>query len=66
MYLIQGASCCGYGTDGAKSEGVYDCLIIPGAEKAGDYAKLAGAAQCGGAKGLVEASDGAAATVCSK
>ena len=68
MYLIQGASCCGYGTDGAKDVAVYDCLIIPGAEKAAaPYVKLSGAAQCGGAKGLVDAAAGMiATTVCSK
>ena len=27
-------SCCAYGADGAKSTGVYDCLVIPGASKA--------------------------------
>ena len=69
MYLIiQGASCCGYGTDGGKTVGVYDCLIIPGAEKAASpYDKVAGAAQCGGVKGLVDAAAGMiATTVCSK
>lgn len=61
-----GKSCCGYGDDGMGTIGVYDCLIIPGAEKkASPFTKIAGAAQCGGAMGLVDAED-TAATVCSR
>ena len=49
-----------------KTLGVYDCLIIPGAEKAASpFTKVVGAAQCGGAKGIVDAAE-TAATVCSK
>ena len=49
-----------------KTLGVYDCLIIPGAEKAAaPFVKVVGAAQCGGAKGIVDAAE-TAATVCSK
>ena len=49
-----------------KTLGVYDCLIIPGAEKAAaPFVKVAGAAQCGGVKGIVDAAE-TAATVCSK
>ena len=49
-----------------KTLGVYDCLVIPGAEKAASpFVKVVGAAQCGGAKGIVDAAE-TAATVCSK
>ena len=49
-----------------KTLGVYDCLVIPGAEKAAaPFVKVVGAAQCGGAKGIVDAAE-TAATVCSK
>ena len=50
-----------------KSTAVYDCIKIPGAEKmtASPIALLA-EEQCGGAKGLVIAADGASSTVCSK
>jgi len=64
--LSSGNQCCGYGEDGMKTLGVYDCLIIPGAEKAAaPFVKVVGAAQCGGAKGIVDAAE-TAATVCSR
>ena len=28
--VVKDSSCCGYGTDGKKSTGGYDCLMIPG------------------------------------
>ena len=58
-------SCCAYGADGAKSTGVYDCLVIPGASKAaGDG--MTPDVQCGGGKGLVTLTNVASKTVCSK
>ena len=63
--IFQAESCCGYGADGAKSTGVFDCLQIPGIQKV-DGAAIKAFRQCGGKKGLATASDGASATVCSK
>ena len=62
--LIADASCCGYGTDGMKTGG-YDCLMIPGAEKA--TGTPVAPTNCGGKKGLVTAAAGTtAATICCK
>ena len=58
-------SCCAYGIDGAKSTGVYDCIILPGASKAAADG-MTPDVQCGGAKGLVTATNVASKTICSK
>jgi hypothetical protein len=64
--LLSGSQCCGYGAAGVLTVGVYDCLVIPGAEKAASpFVKVVGAAQCAGGKGIVDATD-TAATVCSR
>ena len=31
---VSAAKCCGYGVDGAQATGPYDCIMIPGAQKA--------------------------------
>lgn len=66
------SSCCGYGADGMKSAGVFDCLHIPGRRKL-SAAKIKssviafGDEQCGGKGGLTTAATGAAGkTICSK
>lgn len=65
--LSSAIECCGYGADGMKDTAAYDCLIIPGAEKAASpYVKVVGAAQCGRSKGLATGIDAAKATVCSR
>jgi len=65
ILLVQGSLCCGYGTDGKKTTG-YDCLIIPGAQKAAaPSALIPNQAFCG--VNLVTADGGKAAkTICSK
>ena len=63
--IFQAESCCGYGADGMKSTGVFDCLQIPGIQKV-DGAAIKAFRQCGGMKGLATATNGASATVCSK
>jgi len=62
--VVKQSSCCGYGSNGMKSTGVYDCIIIPGAVKASDSAAKP-SKQCGGMKGLVTATNGLTMTVCS-
>lgn len=57
--------CCGYGADGMKSTGAYDCILIPGAE-AKDNGAMAPDCQAGGLKGLGVVTGATAATVCSK
>ena len=70
LFLFPHKNCCNYGADGMKDTGVYDCLIIPGAEKktiatpANYLAK--GWCQGGGGQGLVTATGQAGKTVCSK
>ena len=51
-----------------KDTAAYDCLIIPGAEKAVAPVTLSmgGACQGGGAKGLVTVTNGDTKTICSK
>jgi len=61
--VVKDSSCCGYGTDGKKSTGGYDCLMIPGASQSGTPKKPS---QCGGRGGLVTASGTTGKTVCSK
>ena len=63
--VVKQSSCCGYGSNGMKSTGVYDCIIIPGAVKASDSAAKP-SKQCGGMKGLVTATNGLTMTVCCK
>ena len=58
-------SCCGYGADGKKSDAGYDCLMIPGAEKA--TGTPVAPTNCGGMGGLVTVNSGvASATICCK
>ena len=47
-------SCCGYGSDGMKSTGVFDCIMIPGAHKLSGAKStvLLADSQCGGKGGL--------------
>ena len=61
---LKDSLCCAYGTDGKKSTGGYDCLMIPGAEKAAGTALPP--TQCGGMGGLVTAAGTTGATVCCK
>ena len=66
----KGSSCCGYGADGAKTGG-YDCLLIPGPEKAivpSPATHLAlGMCQAGGGMGLASLVAGTASiTICSQ
>ena len=60
------SSCCGYGSNGMKSTGPYDCIVIPGIIKAADSDVLKAVEQCGGGKGLVTATNTATTTVCCK
>ena len=60
------SSCCGYGSNGMKSTGPYDCIVIPGIIKAADSGVLKAVEQCGGGKGLVTATNTATTTVCCK
>ena len=63
--VIADKSCCGYGTDGKKSTGGYDCLMIPGAEKA--TGTPVPPTNCGGMKGLVTVAAGmTSTTICCK
>ncbi len=63
--FITGSMCCGYGKDGMGTNG-YDCLIIPGAEKASN-SEIKPDMFCGRSMGLVSnAMDGKpAVTICS-
>ena len=47
-------SCCGYGSNGMKSSGVFDCIMIPGAHKLSGAKStvLQADSQCGGKGGL--------------
>ena len=60
------SSCCGYGSNGMKSTGPYDCIVIPGIIKAADSDVLKAVEQCGGGKGLATATNTASTTVCCK
>ena len=62
--VIKGDTCCGWGTDGEKTQGEGDCLIIPNLTTVNGATKAP--AQCGGAGGLVTASGTTSKTVCSK
>lgn len=50
---------------GKKTNG-YDCLVIPGAEKAADGIAAKGTKQCGRSKGVFTVDGGTHGTVCSK
>lgn len=59
--------CCAYGTNGMKSTGPYDCIVIPGAVKdTKTTSYLKAVKQCGRSKGIVSADAGDAKTVCCK
>ena len=66
LFEFQGTMCCQYGTDGKKiATGGYDCLMIPGAQKA-DGAALA-PKLCGTKMGLISINAGdAQVTICCK
>ena len=53
--LWQGTKCCSFGAKGTKTMG-YDCVNIPGAEKAGATKKMTGSNLCGRSNGLVTSS----------
>ena len=60
--------CCNYGADGKKiiaTKGGYDCIMIPGAQKASDSA-LKSPKICGSKMGLITATGTTSATVCCK
>jgi len=68
MGIILGTRCCNYGADGKKisdTKGGYDCIMIPGAQKASDSA-LKPPRICGSQMGLITATGTTSATVCSK
>ena len=63
-YFQQGSLCCGYGSLGMSTKG-YDCVIIPGAQKAASPSTLIkNQAFCGAY--LVAAAGSIGATICSK
>ena len=60
--------CCGYGTNGSKTTGQWDCIIIPGIVKATktNTHSLKAVRQCGRGQGIVTKNEGTTATVCCK
>jgi hypothetical protein len=66
---FQGSKCCGYGSNGLKTQG-YDCVIIPGAAKVTSPFTLIGNQAFCGAAGLLYTdsvtSKTGGKTVCSK
>lgn len=64
--VIKASSCCAYGSKGVAVHGPYDCIMIPGAEKATANVAMVNDCMAGGMKGLVTATDGTTKTICSK
>lgn len=62
---VKGSLCCAYGADGMQASGPYDCIMIPGAQKADD-GNAVPVSQCGGSGGLATGSAAAMAgkTIC--